>query len=227
MSFFVFYKNLGEISSDSNLPFAMRFRSRCRLSYRIITKMKYVDPIQDAIITENVLAIVGVSMPIFTSLAVYWTGLAWVDLVGEMSNGCVQIYLGYLICKENVEILSGRSIAIKDKQQIIGILKDREEVAEIADVKTEYIGTGSMKISAAVKYDAREVAKNIVETLEPDICRISINAKQQQEIRNLLVKSTDLLLTHTTEIIKNMEEDVQKAFPNATEIDLEMAKSNI
>lgn len=190
-------------------------------------KKKSVDPIQDAIITENVLALMGVSMPIFTSLMVYGSGLGWIDLIGEMSNGCIQLYLGYLICKENVEILSGRSISSTDKQRIINILKDREEVAEIADVKTEYIGTGSMKISAAVKYDSREVAKNIIEILEPDICKISHDSKKQQDIRNLLVKSTDLLLTHTTEIIKNMEEDVQLAFPNATEIDLEMAKSNI
>ena len=190
-------------------------------------KKKSVDAIKDAIITGNVLALAGVSMPIFTSLIVYGSGLGWVDLAGQMSNGCVQIYLGYLICKENVEILSGRSIGLVDKQRIIGILKDRVEVAEIADVKTEYIGTGSMKISAAVKYNAGEVAKNIIKTLEDDIRNTSSSEKKQQDIRKLLEKSTDLLLTHTTEIIKNMEEDVQKAFPNATEIDLEMAKSNI
>ena len=166
-------------------------------------------------------------MPIITSVICYSSGLGWVDLIGEISNGIIQIYLGYLICKENVEILSGRSISKKDKQSIIHIMENREEVSEIADVKTEYIGTESMKISATVKYDSREIAKNIIEILEPDIQKITNDAKKREDVRNLLIKSTDLLLTHTTEIIRNMEEDVQRAFPNATEIDLELAKSNI
>ena len=144
-----------------------------------------------------------------------------------MSNGIIQIYLGYSICRENIEILSGKSIKMKDKEMIINILKNREEVSEIAEVKTEYIGTDSMKISATVKYDSMEISKNIIEILESEIQSISNDIKKQQEIRKLLIKSTDLLLTHTTEIIKNMEEDVQNIYPQATAIDLEFANSNI
>ncbi|OMJ84137.1 hypothetical protein SteCoe_14829 [Stentor coeruleus] len=225
--FYLYYKNLGDISNDNNLPFYRRWIDRSKLSYSIILKKKSIDPIQDAIVTENVLAITGVSMPILTSLACYATGLNWIDLVGEASNGIVQIYLGYLICRENIEILSGRSIDLENKRKIVNILKDREEVSDIADFKTEYIGDQSLKISAAVKYNSKEVANNIIEVFENDIKKITQDPLKQQEIRELLVKSTDLLFTHTTEIIKNMEEDVQKQFPNATEIDLELAKSNI
>ena len=84
-----------------------------------------------------------------------------------------------------------------------------------------------MKISATIKYNSKEVAKNILEVFEPDIQKITLIPAQQEQIRALIVKSTDLLLTHTTEIVRNMEEDVQRAYPNAIEIDLEMAKSNI
>lgn len=162
-----------------------------------------------------------------TSFLCHFTGLHWIDLVGEISNGFIQVYLGAMICKVNIEILSGRSIASKDKMEIVKILKDRDEIADIAEFKTEYIGNDSVKISASIKYNSMEVAKNIIEVFEKDIQKITSDPAKQEEVRQLLIKSTDLLFTHTTEIIRNMEEDVREVYPNATEIDLEMAKSNI
>lgn len=223
----MFYKNLGDVIKNNKSSIFKCSIEKAKLSFEIMTKKKTIDPIQDAIVSENVLALAGVSMPLLSSIICFTTGTGWADLFGQAGNGLVQMYLGYLICRENIEILSGRSIDKKNKQIIVDILRGRDEVSDIADFKTEYIGDDAVKISAAVKYNSKEIANNIIEVFEDDIKKLTLDQKKQQEIRQLLMKSTDLLFTHTTEIIKNMEEDVQREFPNATVIDLELSKSNI
>jgi hypothetical protein len=74
-----------------------------------------IDPIQDIIVTENVLAIMGVSIPIISALCCYASGYFWLDYVGEMVNGVIQIHLGYLICQENARILLGHRLSEVDE----------------------------------------------------------------------------------------------------------------
>ena len=51
--------------------------------------------------------------------------------------------------------------------------------------------------------------------------------RKREQIKRLIHKSTELVLTHTTEIIKEMEEDIREEFPYVTEIDLEQSEKNI
>jgi hypothetical protein len=223
----LYYKNLGDISPDRHLGLVGKIRERMKITYQVVLKKKSIDPIQDAIVTENVLALMGVTMPIITSFSCYLTGLGWLDLLGEVCNGTVQVYLGYLICKENIEILSGKSIDKIDKLRIVKVLKEHPGIADIGEFKAEYMGEDSVKIFAAIKYNNKEIANSMINVFENDIRSITEDAKKQEEIKKLLLRSTDLLFTHTTELIKNMERDVQKEYPNASEIDLEIANSNI
>lgn len=98
------------------MPFMGRCRARVKLAYSVLRKRTKIDPIQHTIVNENVLAIMGVCMPIMTSIGAYSTGYGGLDLIGEMLNGVVQIYLGALICTENVEFLIGKSMSKADTE---------------------------------------------------------------------------------------------------------------
>ena len=197
------------------------------MALRVMTKKTKIDPIQSAIVNENVLSLMGVCMPIATSLLCYLTGASWVDLVGEMLNGGVQVYLGVVIFTENAKILVGQSLAKAEADKVRYILEDREEVDSVETLKTEYLSNTSFKISATIRYDSEEISDNITEVLETDIQAITSDPQKQKAIRMLISKSTELVLTHTTEIIREMEADVQKEFPHVREIDLEQSKTNI
>ena len=105
---------MGDCYNEPPMSFTQSVASRVKLSWQIANEKVRIDPIQQAIVNENVLAIMGVCMPIVTSLACYATSNNIFDLIGEMLNGGIQIYLGYLICNENVKILIGKSLEKQD-----------------------------------------------------------------------------------------------------------------
>jgi hypothetical protein len=97
----------------------------------------------------------------------------------------------------------------------------------IEDLKSEYISSNTLKIAATIKYDSEEITHNILEVLQEDINKLTNDAAKREQIKRLIHKSTELVLTHTTEIIKEMEEDIREEFPYVTEIDLEQSEKNI
>lgn len=84
---YITYKNIADLRPNEKLS----FRDRLALSYRIVAYKEKLDPIQSTIIIENLFAIGGVSIAAITSVICYVTGSAWIDLLGQMLNGAVQI----------------------------------------------------------------------------------------------------------------------------------------
>lgn len=109
-------------------------------------KQRSVDPIQDAIVSENILSIVGVFVPLMTSGTIYLCGMEWIDNVGEMINGILQIYLGYKITNENVGIIMGRSMSKEELTDLLVVIDDREKVADITHIKTVYLDSDQLSI---------------------------------------------------------------------------------
>lgn len=206
--------------------FFKRLMIRSRLSYNIIFKKQSVDPIQDAIITENVLAVLGVGTPVLTSFLCYATGLAWFDLLGEFCNGIVQIYLGFLICKENSQILIGKSLSSLDIVQLLTILHSRREIKDIQSLKTKY-SNDELAVSAEVVYDQEFIAHKLIQALEIDIKNLDLDRDTENRLKELLKRSTLLFITHNAEVIMKIEADIMKAFPSAREIDIEKCVTNI
>ena len=194
--------------------------------FRNILKKESVDPIQDAIITENVLAVMGVAMPVITSFLCYSTGLGWIDSVGEISNGFIQIYLGYLICKENSQILIGKSVGQKDHEKILDILKNRKEINSVSDLKTRW-SNEILEISASVSYNQKALTRNIIRILDDDINKITSDKGDKDKLQQLLAKSTSTFIVEASEIVKNIEDDIRKAYPKVIFIDIEKGQTNI
>jgi hypothetical protein len=83
----LFYLNLGDVTEDDGLSIPRKLFHRIQFSIDILLKKRSVDPIQDAIITENILAVCGVTIPLLSSGTIYFLGMEWLDMVGELMNG--------------------------------------------------------------------------------------------------------------------------------------------
>ena len=224
---YLFYKNLGDLTDDKTLPFHKKIINRVKLSYNIVQKKETIDPIQDVVITENVLAVIGITMPIFTSFLCLTTGMDFFDFLGGMVNGAIQLRLAWLILKENTEKLTGRGVNKSDREKIIKLLSNQAEVSEIQDFKNEYIGANAMKISALVKININEINRKILIHLDQKIAKITPDVKKQKEIKDIVTNSNTILLTNITEVISDMETDVKSKYPSIVDIDIELSKSNI
>lgn len=200
--------------------------NRAKVAKALITNKINIDPIQDIIISENVLAMMGVSLPILSALGCYATGFFWFDYAGEMLNGLIQIRLGYLICHENAQILLGHGlseidVAVRPKQRVKGIMQDRDEVSDITEFHSEYISSTDIKISARVKYDDEEIFEDVLAELKDEIALISPDLEIQAKIKQIAEKACILALKSSAEVLEEMEDDIKSQFPNAKLIDLE------
>lgn len=190
-------------------------------------KKKSIDAIQDVIITENVLAVMGVVTPIVTTFACMWTGINTFDLVGQMINGNIQLYLGFLIIKSNLSILAGKSINIDQKKAIIQNLMNMKEISHIADFKTEFTGDESVKVYLKIKHNTQYIAENLVKEFRPDILLLTQDEEKRKKIEKILMENVINYDEIIDIFISRVEQDIVKAYPNATNIDLELSNLNI
>ena len=107
------------------------------------------------------------------------------------------------------------------------ILEAQDHIAAVQAIKTEYLGTQSLKISAAVRYESDAVAEKVVGVLADEIQRLAQNPHQQEQLVKLLKKSSCIAITHTTEVVKELEAAIREALPNVVDIQLEQSKANI
>mmetsp|Transcript_29124 Transcript_29124/g.28838 ORF Transcript_29124/g.28838 Transcript_29124/m.28838 type:complete len:171 (+) Transcript_29124:646-1158(+) len=147
--------------------------------------------------------------------------------MGRMLNGLLQVYISNSMFSENMTVILGKSLSKSQLEIVKKILEDRDTIQKVEGLKTEQLSSKSMKLYMDVVYNAKEITENIIEVLEDDISQISTDPEIQKKIRKLIGKSNDLLITHQTEIIKDMEEDVKKKYPLISQIDIELSSKNI
>ena len=186
-----------------------------------------VDPIQSAIVVENVLAMVGVTMPILTSVLCYVTGAEWFDLIGEMLSGGVQVYLGYLLCLENFRVLLGQTIDIQDKVKVWNIINSNQSIERIVSMKATYYSSENIKLFVSLKYDYPTLREKILHAIEKDIDEITQEQEEREKIKGLIIKGSDISLTHITEILEDLENDIIEKFPGCKQFGVINSKSNI
>ena len=112
--FYLFYKNLGDIETYPGNNILVQFYRRVILAFKVLSKWHPVDPIQVVVVSENVTSVLGMSLPLITSFMAYFTGWNFLDMVGGIMNGSVQLYLAWSIFWDNTQVLIGKSLSKSD-----------------------------------------------------------------------------------------------------------------
>lgn len=140
-----------------------------------------------------------------------------------MINGCVQVYLGYLISSEKTQILIGKSLKEEDHDKIIKIITSSKEIEKVEDLKSS-LTTGKLKISAEIKLNEKILAKYVLKRLDKDIKESGLN---QEDLKRTVAKFTHLLLAKTTEICESSEKRIQEVYEFAHSIDIEKGNTSM
>lgn len=112
--FYLFFKNLGDIDTNPPSSFLRTFYRRVLLAMKILTRKQPADPIQVMVVSENVISVVGMSLPLLSSFIAYFTGFNWLDTASGVVNGSIQIYLAWHIFWDNTKILAGKSLTLEE-----------------------------------------------------------------------------------------------------------------
>ena len=107
------------------------------------------------------------------------------------------------------------------------MLEERDGVQFIDDIKSEYIAADKVKLAAKIKFDLQELTQSVLTEMEIDIQEFAKDPLERAELRKLFEKSIGYMLTYTTTIVQDLEDDLKEAFPYVSEIDLEQSLDNI
>ncbi|CAG9316901.1 SLC30A9_2 [Blepharisma stoltei] len=224
VEFWLFYKNLGNIKEfPASLSFKESLKGRLKLSYDIITQKIDIDPIQNAIAIENVLAVMGVCTPIATSALYYVTNLWWLDPLGQAINGVIQMYLGYLIIEDNSKILIDKSVNEEYMKKVREFISSRNGVLKVWKLKSKYLNSTEYSIAIDIAYDPKKISSSVVEELKSDIEQAS-KGRSEEEIKQLITKATEFVLVKTDEFNRGLKIEVKQQFPDVADIDIEQLK---
>lgn len=212
-----YYKTLGILLQDHNLGFFKRMKSRIQLNSSFFKDKTNTDPSIELIIMENVLAISSALVSLVTYSICYSTGLHSIDTAGQIINGCIQVYLGYLVSKEQTHILIGSKLKKDDVDKIIKIITVSKEIEKVDKFKSG-LSNGKLKISAEIKLNDKILTKYVLKRLEKNLKDSGMN---QEELKRTVAKFTQLLLAKTTEICESSEKRIQEAYEYAHSIDIE------
>ncbi|OMJ93360.1 hypothetical protein SteCoe_3716 [Stentor coeruleus] len=225
--FYLFYKNLGDIQNFSEYNILKGITKRISLAYNVIANKITIDPIQDAIVNENILAITGVCLPIFTSLMCYISGFGIFDTIGSVLNGVLQIYLGYMLSVDNIKVLAGQSLDPKNTEIIMKLIEKNKKVKSVDEIKTEILGFDAMKISTTIKYNSQAIGEEIMNELKDEIDSMCKTPEDKDTINKIIKIAVEETLLQTSQSIKIMEILIYEKFPHVTDVDLEISKNKV
>jgi hypothetical protein len=210
---------------DAELDFSSRVSNRVKCAKALVLNHVKIDAIQDTIVTENVLAIMGASLPVLSTLACYVTGANWIDYIGEMLNGVIQLKLGSLIVHENTKILLGDGLSpvettVRVRQRIKGIMQSHDKVLEVNDFFSEHISNTQLKISAKVLLDKQALLREVLDELSHDFKRLPQAGDFHTQLEEVAARACSRTLKLSEELMEKFEDDIRTHVPNARHINL-------
>lgn len=225
--YFIFYKNLGDLTNDAKFPLFKQVVMRVKVAREVISNKRRVDPIQSTIVIENVLAIVGVTTPIITSAVCLVTGTNSLDLFGEMLNGVIQVYLGAIICAENSKVLAGYGVSRFEGQLIKDNMMTKLDIERVVALRTVYADSTSISLFASVLFAQEAIQRKVVSALSSRIRALTEDPQEAAHIEQVLSEACYYTITRLSEIQNETEEAIRSRFPYLQKFHFNHSKSNI
>ncbi|KII69269.1 Zinc transporter 9 [Thelohanellus kitauei] len=182
----------------------------------------FADPINMAILMEDVVAILGVSIAFVCILTSRYYKSSVPDSIGSISIGVLLGISAFLLTKRNINFLLERSIDRSKLEAIIDFIEGDKIVRSVHDVKATMMGSGRVKFKAEINYDGPELAKAYlrsrdVHELLTDIRRI----KTKKQLKNFTINHTTKVMDCLGRENDRLEQKIMKKFPELRHIDLE------
>ena len=141
------------------------------------------------------------------------------DSIGTIAIGCLLGLMAVYLVAKNRTYLVGKAISAREQSKIATILHDDPVVEDIAVQRAMVLGTDSYKISAEVDLDGRFLADKYF--ADKDLEQILSSLKNASDFQNFIRDYSEHLVDQVGDEIDRIEQEIRKAVPKATDIDLE------
>eukprot|EP01090_Pellita_catalonica_P000441 TRINITY_DN10309_c0_g1_i1.p1 TRINITY_DN10309_c0_g1~~TRINITY_DN10309_c0_g1_i1.p1 ORF type:complete len:233 (+),score=33.29 TRINITY_DN10309_c0_g1_i1:391-1089(+) len=179
------------------------------------------DPMNVAVLLEDMAAILGIGIVSSSLGLAYWTGNAVFDLIGSTAISFLLGGVGMFLIHKNKMLLSG-NYGVKSKQgEIEESLTKDAVVTSLHDVKIERIGESDFRFKAEVVFDGMEVARKTLETDYDDDFLAKIRKSSDDDFKRWLTSYGDRIVQNLGQEVDRLERKIHSTSPHAKYIDLE------
>ncbi|MFA5917099.1 MAG: cation diffusion facilitator family transporter [Candidatus Gracilibacteria bacterium] len=143
------------------LTLSIAFKSVYKKENGIIKSIKDADNASYAVILEDSVAVLGVTIAFFAILLTKVTGYLFFDSVGSIIIGILLGGVAILLIIKNKDYLMGQSIDELEKEEIIELIESDPLIIKVLDFKSEIIDIGAYIIKCEVEFNGTALMKEI------------------------------------------------------------------
>ncbi|MFB6236469.1 MAG: cation diffusion facilitator family transporter [Halopenitus sp.] len=115
--------------------------------------------------TEDSVALVGLVVALFGIVATRITGNPIYDALGAAVIGVLLMVFAIALAVENKRLIVGESVAEEVEDELRAIVENHEGVAHVDDLRTMFIGSQQLLVTANVSFDPELVTGDVDEDL--------------------------------------------------------------
>jgi zinc transporter 9 len=206
-----------------SITFIIAYRELRRVSGRMKLKkaLKQGDPATIAVLYEDGIAVLGVSVAFVSILLTKITGAYYWDSIGSLAIGLMLAIMAIMLINKNRGLLLEKAIPEEIKDRIIEILEEDPAIEKVMDFRSAIMDVGKYRIKCDVEFNGNALAKEMfargVLHEEYDLVK-----DDYQEFIKFCVEYIDRVPRMVGSHIDKIEKRIQSEFPEVVHIDIEL-----
>lgn len=203
--------------------FIAAYRALRKMSGKMKLKkaLKQGDPTTIAVIYEDGIAVLGVTVAFVSILLTKMTGAYYWDSIGSIVIGLMLAVMAIVLINKNRGLLLEKAIPEEVKERIIEILEEDPAIEKVMDFRSAIMDVGKYRVKCEVEFNGNALAKEMfargVLQEEYELVR-----DDYQEFIKFCVDYIDRVPRLVGSHIDRIEKRIQGEFPEVVHIDIEL-----
>ncbi len=140
---------------------AVRELKRQYPSENFFNLLKNGDPSTLAVVYEDGLAVIGVSVAFFAIIIAHLTGQHYWDAIGSIIIGILLAFIAIVLIAKNRQFLLGKSIPEDLQDKIIRLLEADPAIDSVVDFKSTVLDIGIYRIKCSIEFNGSALLSEI------------------------------------------------------------------
>lgn len=179
------------------------------------------DPATIAVLYEDGIAVLGVSVAFVSILLTKLTGAYYWDAFGSIIIGLMLATMAIILINKNRALLLEKAIPEEVKERIVEILEEDPAIEKVMDFRSAIMDVGKYRIKCDVEFNGNALAREMFArgVLQEEF---ELVKDDYQEFIRFCVDYVDRVPRLVGNHIDKIEKRIQKEFPEVVHIDIEL-----
>lgn len=222
VNYIVFYVLMVSFMIESG-TFVIAYRELRKMSGKMKFKkaLSQGDPATIAVLYEDGIAVLGVTVAFVSILLTKVTGAYYWDSIGSLIIGLMLAVMAIILINKNRGLLLEKAIPEEIKERIIEILEEDPAIEHVTDFRSAIMDVGKYRIKCDVEFNGSALAKEMFARgmLQEEY---ELVKDDYQEFIKFCVDYIDRVPRMVGNHINKIEKDIQEEFPEVVHIDIEL-----